>query len=165
MKQQRSNVMPMEVQLHHRGVSLTPLEEERIQRHLASLERRVAKFPDPRLELAIENQSAPRGVGVDLRLALGPLGGHLVSHQEGPAADVAVKAAVDDVKRQLERRLANQRGESTYGVPSRRLPADLRPNPPVSENGEPEMYEEEFLEEEAAMGEVEEVFTSREEDS
>jgi hypothetical protein len=37
---------------------------------------------------------------------------------------------VADVERQLERRLATQRGEPTYGVPSRREPAQLRPHPP-----------------------------------
>ena len=121
--------MPMEVQLHKRGITLTRLEEERIQRHTRSLEKRVEKFPNPRLELAIEDQAPHRGVRVDLRLALGPLGGHLISHQEGQGADVAVKAAINDVKRQLERRLSNQRGESSYGVPSRRLPSDLRPSP------------------------------------
>ena len=67
--------MAMEVELHKRGISLTSLEEERIQRHTKSLEKRVEKFPDPRLELAIEDQASPRGVRVDLRLALGPLGG------------------------------------------------------------------------------------------
>jgi ribosome-associated translation inhibitor RaiA len=141
--------MPMEVELHKRGISLTRLEEERIQRHMKSLEKRVEKFPDPRLELAIEDQASPRGVRVDLRLALGPLGGHLISHQEGPGADVAVKAAVDDVKRQLERRLANQRGESTYGVPSRRFPSELRPNPmDAAELDEDELEEYLDLEEE-----------------
>jgi hypothetical protein len=42
-------------------------------------------------------------------------------------ADRAVHLAVRDVERQLERRHATQRGEPTYGVPSRRLPAELRP--------------------------------------
>ncbi|CAN5653641.1 hypothetical protein BH23CHL5_BH23CHL5_26150 [soil metagenome] len=128
--------MAMEVQLHHRGVTLSSLEEERIQRHVRSLDRRVAKFPSPRLEMAITNEASPRGVRVDLRLALGPLGGHLVSHQEGPSSDVAVKAAVGDVKRQLERRLANQRGEPSFGVPSRREPSALRSKSPESDAGE-----------------------------
>ncbi len=130
--------MAMEVQFHHRGVTLTPLEKERIQRHIQSLDRRVAKFPSPRLEMAITNEASPRGVRVDLRLALGPLGGHLVSHQEGPSSDVAVKAAVGDVKRQLERRLANQRGEPTYGVPSRREPSELRSKPQEIDSDESE---------------------------
>ena len=147
--------MPMEVELHKRGISLTRLEEERIDRHMKSLEKRVEKFPDPRLELAIEDQASPRGVRVDLRLALGPLGGHLVSHQEGPGADVAVKAAVDDVKRQLERRLSNQRGEPTYGVPSRRLPSDLRPNPADGVNLEEEEEFEDYLDPEEDLVEDE----------
>lgn len=146
--------MPLEIEVHRRGVSLTRLEEERIERHLRSLERRVDKFPNPRLELAIEDQATPRGVRVDLRLALGPLGGHLVSHQEGPSSDVAVKAAVDDAKRQLERRLSNQRGESTYGVPSRRLPADQRPNPVAGAEGdEVDHYEDEEFVAESELSE------------
>jgi hypothetical protein len=35
--------------------------------------------------------------------------------------------AVADVERQLERKVASQRGEHRYGVPSRRLPKQLRP--------------------------------------
>jgi hypothetical protein len=137
----------MEVELHKRGVTLTSLEEERIQRQMRSLEKRVEKFPDPRVELAIEDQASPRGVRVDLRLALGPLGGHLISHQEGLGADVAVKAAVDDVKRQLERRLSSQRGESSFGVPSRRLPSDLRPNPVDGLPPDEDEYGEDYLDE------------------
>ena len=149
--------MPMEVQLHKRGITLTRLEEERIQRHTKSLEKRIEKFPDPRLELAIEDQAPPRGVRVDLRLALGPLGGHLISHQEGQAADVAVKAAINDVKRQLERRLSNQRGESSYGVPSRRFPSELRPNP-IGSTGELDEneFDEDYLDLEDAFAEGEE---------
>jgi hypothetical protein len=30
----------------------------------------------------------------------------------------------------LERRTASQRGQPSYGVPSRRLPRQLRPHPP-----------------------------------
>lgn len=118
--------MALNTEYRVRGFKLTRLEEERIDRQVKSLEKRVANFPDPRLELVFDEQANPRVVRVDLRLALGPLGGHLVSHQEGPSADVAGKAAIGDVKRQLERRLANQRGEPSFGVPSRRFGADQR---------------------------------------
>jgi ribosome-associated translation inhibitor RaiA len=122
--------MTLEVQLHKRGITFTDLEEKRINRQIDGLAKRLEKFPDPRLELAIENHKSPTRVSVDMRVALGPLGGHIVSHQEGATADSTVKAASDDVKRQLEKRLAQMRGEPSYGVPSRRFPEDMRPNPP-----------------------------------
>lgn len=136
--------MALNTEFRMRGLTLTSLEEERIDRQVRSLEKRIANFPDPRLEIAFDEQSNPRIVKVDLRLALGPLGGHLVSHQEGPSADVASKAAFNDVKRQLERRLANQRGEASYGVPSRRLPAEQRPVEQTAEGDEEDFedYEE-----------------------
>lgn len=133
--------MALNTEYRMRGVTLTRLEEERIGRQVQSLEKRIANFPDPRLELAFDEQQNPRVVKIDLRLALGPLGGHLVSHQEGPSADVASKAAFGDIKRQLERRLANQRGEASYGVPSRRLPADQRPAGQTEDNVD-EPYED-----------------------
>lgn len=119
--------MALNTEFRMRGLTLSRLEEERIQRQVKSLEKRIEQFPDPRLEIAFDEQMSPHLVKVDMRLALGPLGGHIVSHQEGPSADTATKAAFADLKRQLERRLANQRGEASYGVPSRRLPAELRP--------------------------------------
>ena len=64
---------------------------------------------------------------VDLRLQLGPLGPHLVSHQTAETVEAAVRQAVSDIERQLERRLARQRGEPAYGVPSRSLPRQTRP--------------------------------------
>jgi hypothetical protein len=67
---------------------------------------------------------------VDLRVQLGPLGAHLVSHQRAGTTAHAVRLAVEDVERQLERRHADQRGEASFGVPSRREPAALRPNAP-----------------------------------
>ena len=123
------------------GNHLTPLEEERIQRHSKSLEKKDREVSQPSHGTCNRRTDSPAGVRVDLRLALGPLGGHLVSHQDGPSADVAVKAAIDDVKRQLERRLANQRGESSFGVPSRGLPSELRPHPV---NGPDDLEEDEF---------------------
>ena len=118
--------MAMETELILRSGHLSDVERERIDRQLASLAKRLQKFPDPRIEVAIE--AMPRRTDVDLRVSLGPLGGHLISHQSAETSDVAVKSAVDDAKRQLERRLATQRGEPTYGVPSRRLPQELRPS-------------------------------------
>ena len=73
-----------------------------------------------------------RRVTADLRVQLGPLAAHLISHQAAESADLAARLAVEDVERQLERRLAKQRGQPTYSVPSRRLPEALRPHPPES---------------------------------
>jgi hypothetical protein len=47
-----------------------------------------------------------------------------------------VHLAIEDLERQLERRLAGQRGEPTYGVPSRRLPKQLRPSSAPSTESE-----------------------------
>jgi len=122
--------MALEVQLHKRGITFDDLEEKRINRQIDGLAKRLAKFSDPRLELAIEEHQSPPRVSVDLRVALGTLGGHLVSHEEGATPDAAVKAAADDIKRQLEKRLSQMRGEPSYGVPSRKFPDEMRPNPP-----------------------------------
>ncbi len=135
--------MALNTEYRMRGLTLSRLEEERIERQVKSLEKRIEQFPDPRLEIAFDEQATPHLVKVDMRLALGPLGGHLVSHQEGPSADTATKAAFSDLKRQLERRLANQRGEATFGVPSRRLPADLRP---AGQEANDEEFDEDDLE-------------------
>ncbi|MGE3796961.1 MAG: hypothetical protein AB7G88_03890 [Thermomicrobiales bacterium] len=145
--------MPLNTEYRMRGMTLSRLEEERIQRHVQSLEKRVANFPDPRLEIAFDEKENPRSVRVDMRLALGPLGGPLVSHQEGPSADTATKAAFSVLMRHVERRVAIQRGEDTYGVPSRRLPADLRPAV-QGEGGEVENGENEGMLDETSEDET-----------
>ncbi len=138
--------MALEVQVRKRGIELSDLEQKRIDRQIEGLAKRVEKFPDPRLELAIEEHKSPPRVTADLRIALGTTGGHLVSHEEASTADAAVKAASEDIKRQLEKRLASMRGEDSYGVPSRRLPDELRPNPPSGNSAD--VVEDEDLEEE-----------------
>ena len=111
-------------------VALSELDERRIERRLRALERRLINRPEPEAVLALKAESAQRRVRADLRVQLGPLGMHLISHQDAETVDRAVRLAVEDVERQLERRRAQQAGESTFGVPSRRLPAERRPNPP-----------------------------------
>ena len=116
------------------GLTLTPDEQRRIEHQLEALERRLVHHPEPTVKLEIELHPDQRQLGADLRLQLGPLGPHLISHQSAETADRAVRLAVEDLERQLERRLARQRGEPTFGVPSRRLPKQLRPSqPPESE--------------------------------
>jgi len=50
--------------------------------------------------------------------------------------DHAVKLACDDVKKQLEKTVAELRGADTYGTPSRRNPEHLRPANRIDDTGE-----------------------------
>ena len=61
-----------------------------------------------------------------LRVQLGPLGPTLTSSQAASTPDRAAHLAIQAVERQLERLVAVQRGEPTYGVPSRRRPGAVR---------------------------------------
>ncbi len=122
--------MTLETKLDVHGFSLTADEERRIYRRFASLERRLSHRPEPTVSLALEQHVARREVEADLRVELGPLGPSLISHQAAETADRAVRLAMDDVERQLERQVSAQRGEPAFGVPSRREPRGLRPNPP-----------------------------------
>jgi ribosome-associated translation inhibitor RaiA len=122
--------MTMQVQLRNRHCELSPDEEKRIRHQLDSLGRRIEQLPAPLANLDLEEQGTQRRVTADLRLQLGPQGQHLISHQSAETPDRAVVLAVQDIERQLERRLASMGGESTYGVPSRRLSKEQRPNPP-----------------------------------
>lgn len=107
-------------------------DERHIRHHLEMLGQRLSHFPEPIATVVLKRHEAQRQVDVSLRVELGPLGGHLVSHQAAETPTHAVRLAVEDVERQLERRLSKQRGEHTYGVPSRRLPKADRPHPPKS---------------------------------
>src|SRR5581483_11939179 len=107
------------------GFSLSDAEDRKIQHHLARLEQRLAHHPAPTATLAFTAHRATKRIGLHLRVQLGPLGGGLGSRQNAESADRAVSLAVADIERQLERRHAGQRGEPTFGVPSRRLPASL----------------------------------------
>jgi ribosome-associated translation inhibitor RaiA len=108
---------------------LGPDEERHIRHHLERLGQRLTHFPEPLASVHLKRHELQRQVEVDLRVELGPLGAHLISHQSAETAVHAVRLAVEDVERQLERRLAKQRGEHSYGVPSRRLPKAERPHP------------------------------------
>lgn len=105
-------------------------QERRIRRRLERLGERLSHFPEPTATAVLKRHETQRQVETALRVELGPLGAHLISHQAAETAPHAVRLAVEDVERQLERHLAQQRGEHTYGVPSRRLPKADRPHPP-----------------------------------
>jgi hypothetical protein len=98
-------------------------------RHLKSLEQRTTHFADPVARIRLSAQRLPRLVQVDLRVALGPREADLISHQSAETPDHAVRLAVQDIERQLERKISQLRGEESWGVPSRRLPKSTRPHP------------------------------------
>ena len=136
--------MPLETILRTDGVALTDAETERVRHQLRTLERRLVHRPGPTATLVLKRLPGARLVEVDLRVQVGPLGLHLISHQSAETADRAVKLAVEDVERQLERQDARQRGEPSFGVPSRRLPAQERPSSRVSQPQEsPEAEDDE----------------------
>ena len=120
--------MALERTVKTNGVTLSDTEQRHIDHQLDMLEKRLVHHPDPTAAVTLTRHHNQRVVEVDLRVQLGPLGQHLVSHQSAETTEHAVRDAVHDVERQLERRLATQRGEPTFGVPSRRLPATLRPS-------------------------------------
>ncbi|MBI3972383.1 MAG: HPF/RaiA family ribosome-associated protein [Chloroflexi bacterium] len=141
--------MALNTMFHLGDYHLSDTERRHIDGQLRSLERRLAHHPEPAAVLTFTPHPDQRQIEVDLRVQLSPLGQHLISHQAAETAEHAVKLAVDDVERQLERRHAMQRGEPAYGVPSRRLPAHLRPHPP----GTPGEGAAEYSEFEAAESE------------
>jgi ribosome-associated translation inhibitor RaiA len=120
--------MALETIIRATGMSLSGDVEARVQHQLSALDRRLAHHPAPKAWLVLTRHREQRQIEVDLRVELGPLGSHLVSHQAAETVDRAVRLAVDDAERQLERVHAVQRGEPSFGVPSRRLPRSLRPS-------------------------------------
>ena len=112
--------MPLSIMLRYQNLQLSEVEESRLRRQLAGLESRLVHHPDPVAELSLSQLVEPRRIEADLRVRLGPLGSHLVSHQAGATVYSSVRLAIKDVERQLERQHAKQRGEPTFGVPSRR---------------------------------------------
>lgn len=121
--------MTLSTHLDLHGLSLSPVDERRIYAHLHRLERRLDKRPGPSAVVVLRHHADQRRVEVDLRIELGPLGPTLVSHQAAQTPDLATKRAVEDVERELERLVSEQRGEAAFGLPSRREPRSLRPHP------------------------------------
>jgi hypothetical protein len=119
--------MTLSIQLDLHGLELADVDQRRIRAHLESLERRLEHRPEPAAVLVLHHHVDQRRCAADLRVELGPLGPTLASHQAAETPDHATRLAVEDVERQLERRASEQRGESAFGVPSRREPRRLRP--------------------------------------
>ncbi len=126
--------MTLKITIQHGGF-LNRTERTRIWRRVGSLDRRLVHFSEPSATLVLEELEQQRRVTADLRVAFGHRGATLVSHQSAETTGWATKLAVEDVERQLERRLARQRAQPTYGVPSRREPEALRPHPLPSDQG------------------------------
>lgn len=122
--------MTLNTRIHADGFELKPEVNERIEHMLARLDRRLQHFSEPKAVVRQREEGTPRLTVVDLRVELGSHAGELVSHQRAETADHAMRLALEDVERQLERRLATQRGEPAFGVPSRREPREARPAAP-----------------------------------
>ena len=128
--------MTLETTLRTHSITLSDAERERIDHHMARLDQRLKHRPAPTAVLVLEEHRNRRQIEANLRVQVGPLGDHLVSHQTAETVDRAVRLAVEDVERQIERKVATQRGEPTFGVPSRRLPASQRPAQKPETEGE-----------------------------
>jgi hypothetical protein len=86
----------------------------------SSLGRRLVHRPEPIAVLAFAGPNGQREIEASFRVQLGPLGPTLASSRAAPTPDRAAHLAIQAVERQLERQVAGQRGEPSYGVPSRR---------------------------------------------
>jgi hypothetical protein len=76
------------------GLSLSGSDQSRIHHQLDVLERRLAHHPDPKAWLTLTRHRDQRQIEVDMRVELGPLASHLVSHQAAETVDHAVRLAV-----------------------------------------------------------------------
>ena len=130
--------MTLSIQVDLQGFTLSEVDQRRMRSHLRSLERRLKNRSEPAAVLVLREHADQRRVEADLRIELGPLGPTLVSHQAAETPDLAIKRAVEDVERELERQGAEQHGDASFGVPSRREPRRLRPHAPIATAVEPE---------------------------
>jgi ribosome-associated translation inhibitor RaiA len=112
--------MTLTITLERHGVPLTAAQEQRVHRHLTTLGRRLARRPEPIATLSFSGPNGKHEIQASLRVQLGPLGPTLTSSQDASTPDRAAHLAIQSIERQLERLVAGQRGEPTYGVPSRR---------------------------------------------
>ena len=100
--------MVRRIQTH--AISLAEVENRRIQHHLDRLERRLQRYPEPIATLVVTAQQSGRRITADLRVQLGHLGEHLISHEHSDTADSAVRLATEDIERQVERLQATHAG-------------------------------------------------------
>jgi hypothetical protein len=123
-------VMALRIALQTHGITLSEAEERRIRHQFRGLERRLVHHPDPEAVAMLKEFPQRRLIQAGVRVLLGPLGRHLISRQTAETPDRAVRLAVAAIERQLEGQHAQQAGEHTFGVPSRRRWRASR-NPPT----------------------------------
>lgn len=128
--------MTLSIRVDLEGIEPDEIDRAQIDGILRTLERRLVARPEPHATVVLARHARQRRIDADLRIELGPLGPTLISHQNAANADLAVRRAVKDVDRELEHQVARQRGEDSYGVPSRRQPRRLRPHPLPGKGGE-----------------------------
>jgi len=114
--------MALTIIIKSQNLTLSATDEAGLRHQLEALEHRLVHHPSPMVEIGLTQLEGPLRFEVDFRLQLGPLGAHLISHQSAASIHRAARLAIDDVERQLEREHAKQRGEPSFGVPSRRRP-------------------------------------------
>lgn len=120
----------------NRANELTEVEQKRIERTLDSVAKRLGKFSKPEIDLTLDKSTVPASIDATLKVVLGVRDTTLRSTETARTADHAVKLAADDVKRQLERVVADLRGADSFGTPSRRNPEHLRPANRTDDSGE-----------------------------
>ena len=126
----------------NRSGELTEVEQKRIDHSLESIGKRLANFTNPSIDLTLAKATQAGSVDATLRVVLGVRDTTLRSTETSRTVDHAVKLACDDVKKQLEKTVAELRGEETYGTPSRRNPDHLRPANQTDDSGEDAEFEE-----------------------
>jgi ribosome-associated translation inhibitor RaiA len=132
----------------NRAGELTEVEQKRIDRSLEGIGKRLANFTNPSIDLTLASSQQPGSINATLRVVLGVRDTTLRSSETSRTADHAVKLACDDIKRQLEKTVAELRGADTYGTPSRRNPEHLRPANQTDDSGEDaEAYVDETFDE------------------
>lgn len=114
--------MTLQTRIESNDVKLSAVSERRIDHQLDALGKRLKLRPSPAATLVLRHSGPANDALAELRVHLGPRGRLLVSTRTAPTPEAATRLAVEDVERQLERQLARQRGEASFGVPSRREP-------------------------------------------
>lgn len=121
----------------NRSGELTDVEQKRIERSLESIAKRLTNFTNPAVDVTLSPSKQVAGsVDAAVRVVLGVRDTTLRSTETSRTADHAVKLACDDIKKQLEKAVAELRGEDTFGSPSRRNPEHLRPASQTDVSGE-----------------------------
>ena len=125
----------------NRSGELTDVERKRIDHSLESIGKRLANFTNPSIDLMLAKAKQAGSVDATVRVVLGVRDTTLRSTETARTADHAVKLACDDIKKQLEKTVAELRGAETYGTPSRRNPDHLRPANQTDDSGEDAEFE------------------------